>query len=395
MMRWIPVLLSLSLAAAPPRAPKVFDRIGWLSGEDRVFMPFLAKDPVIVDLGQGQIRKKIRNAEGSSLSWSHRNATLYVMDCQPDDPKEIVRLKSLDAAKPESPWNTLGIVDETHGLPDHLVPLDHPNRFLAFGWMEGFTLEGKASFAAVFRLDPVRERLTLEKLVEMPFEDRPHVARYVQRAGQGDSGPTSVCLADPMRLHPNLFSPVINETHVLLAATGPGVIWAFSLKDGSCSRTLNLGGLKLDQLDKIDHINHHILGVQPLSGGDFMVATRHPEVLETALKLAPLERWGPMAAKARETFNTFTKDEGRIQWWRIDGTNLNAKKIDSVDQKGLRNLTYAQAGKLRFVVTHTDQVITNFSPEWEPYRSSLTADKPTPAPPAMPASPAPAQPPRP
>lgn len=389
----VTIFASMSLLAQVPiENMKVFDRVVWGSQGTRYYLPFNPESPVVIDRLGGQVRSKLMAPDGIGNGWSVRGDVIYFLQAKEESDSEVIQLLKMDLDQAKPTWESLGRIDTSEGFPTFIIPLDKDNQFLAFNWFTGFTHEKSASFAARFIRNPEKGILKLDSLVEMPFDSLATIAKRVVveapvepalAGGTAKEIPAkpapeiAACEAVKEALNPTLWSPVITRDHVLLAATRPGVVWLFQLKDGACLKTLNLGGLAAKELDHLPFLNHFILGMQPTPNGEVIIATRHPDVLKAALALKSGAGTSTEAiGNAKADFRTFNHDDGRIVWWEVLPDTLSCQKTESLNVKCLRVLDYAKVSRLKFLVDNLGQVITNYSSEWSDFNAYLQAQQP-------------------
>lgn len=273
-------------------------------------------------------------------------------------------------------WERVAELDMLSGIPHYLVPIDREGWFLGIGPYTGFFKEGRASHVALFRQQ--NDRIVFEDLVEMPFGERSHIgelelvdfprlrADLESKDSKGELRKSRRTKVRPVCLTPDLWLPAILPDYLVLGASKPGVLWFFSLKSGQCQRTMDLGNVDAQELDKLGHLDHFLLAAQPDNNHRLLVVTRRPQVISHARSLysppgTPVE----IQNKNHIRFLEIMEENTEIQWWAINPETWSKERIDDPVSFPEQTVSFAQQGKLRFVVGPDGRVHVNTQGSWQ------------------------------
>lgn len=368
-------LASSAFAQPRPTILKLQDQAFFTQQGAWIYVP-LGKDPVVIHTPGKEQRRVNSPIDGMNFGYrSVRNGFIW-------DIRRVVRIlgdKKEDHSylyrHPEGPseaaWERVGQIDTQSGIPHYLVPLDRDGLFLGIGIYTGFFKDGRASHVALFRQRD--EKIVFEDLVDMPFGDKSHIGELESlnwpQQGQGpNEEPRKFrkTVVRPSSLTPDLWLPALLPDHLVLGASKAGVLWFFSLKDGQCRRSVNLGQVDPKDLDKLGHLDHFLLAAQPDKDHRLLVVTRESDSLFFAKSLftppgVPKEVQQGNRKRFLEIMEGFTK----LQWWAIDPETGSKERIEDPSAFPERAFTFRQQGGLRFLVGPEGRVHANTHGSWK------------------------------
>lgn len=250
--------------------------------------------------------------------------------------------KSILYRHPEYPipgkWEQVGEIDTQYGIPQLLVPLDRPDYFLGIGLLMGFVKDNKGSHVALYRRKD--DHLIFDALINIPYKNRQHIGELepiILPTPAVASSPEMISNLinvkqvkhNPPSLNLDVWLPVIMPDHLVLGASKAGVLWFFSLSNGECHSTLDLGEVEPGELDKIDLMGHFILGAQADKDGRLVVATRQPEAILAARVLyAPPGSRKELREVNVQRYAEIQKEQTRICWWAYDPKTGSKERIE-------------------------------------------------------------------
>lgn len=344
--------------------PKLNDSIIWTDEGTWVHLPANPElEPTFV-FPTGE-RVHIPSPPGSGNHFSISGDKLFVIAADSTLGKEkltLFRHKLPSVKGASSNWDKVGDIETKHGLPVALYALEKSDYYLALNWVDGFYDAQKASFAALFREH--EGKILFDSCVDMPFGEKKHVAVRINAPKSADSKGDDEITVEGVHpaLHPNLWPPTQVANSVILGATRPGILWVFSLSDGQCHHTLDLGQLG-DNYDKIDFVDHFLLGMQPTRDQHLWVATRDLDVLaiaeafylpKTAIKSARVEA-GKQFLKAVDDLRT-------PLWWDIDAANWKITKMSAPPSLAPNwAINYHQLSRFQFLFDPSGKVLSNLN----------------------------------
>ena len=174
----------------------------------------------------------------------------------------------------------------------------------------------------------------------------------------------SKCVIQPASLRPDLWVPALLPDHLVLGASKAGVIWFFSLKDGQHQRTVDLGGVDHNELERLDLLDHFLLGMEPNRDHQLIVLTRDPDVLVQAAALAP-SAWASteVRSESEKRFAENVTGKTSLKWLSIDP--LSGKKT-TMDRPGEfpEDTSYLQQSQMRFLIGPEGRVHANTLGPW-------------------------------
>lgn len=366
-------------AQVHPIRPKPSDTVVW-SQQSWSYIPFDPARNLVLQTSPGN-RTSIQRPAGVPLgnSWCIRDGALFFVGATPGD-KDVHLYRSEMDVLPRT-WTILGsFTSIRNGWPPALaIPLEDGKRFLCFSHPgSGFVLDGSASSAAIFRLSG--RELVIDDLIDMPFDGKATIWRF--EPGNGTSSLTDdqppqaavlgTCQPVSPILEPSLLLTPMTQEYAFLVATHAGVIWAFSLKDGHCVKTINLGGFDWSDLSSASLIENFILGAQPDRDGNLVVATRSQEIGALAKALFVDPATNPEAAKrARADFGQAVQRMGDVQWQVIDPKSLDAKSAAGGAYPEIKGLSYAGLNHFAFLIDADNQILTSLGGHWHEFLDRL------------------------
>lgn len=385
-MGWrLAALLAVTLGAlaisakAHPIRPKPSDSVVW-SPQAWSYIPFDPTRNLVVETSPGN-RVSVQRPAGIPLgnSWCLRDGAIYFIGAPPGD-KDVHLYRSEMGVLPRV-WTVVGSFTSIQNgwAPALAIPLEGGKRFLCFSHPgAGFMLDGSASSAAIFRLSG--RDLVMDGLIDMPFDGKATIWRFVPGAGASSSADAAHLKAamlgtcEPVSpiLEPSLLLTPMTQDHAFLAATHAGVIWAFSLKDGHCDKVINLGGFDWSDIGSASLIENFILGAQPDRDGDLVVATRAPKVATIAKVLFVDPARNPEAAKrARADFGQAVQTMGDVQWQVLDPKTLEARPASGGDYPEIKGISYAWLNHFAFLIDSDNQIQTSVGGHWHEFLDGL------------------------
>ncbi len=376
-----------SAQALPPQL-KLQDQGLFTKDGSWVYMP-LGEDPIVVRPPGKSPYKVPLATEGRNFGYrSVRDG--YFWDIRrilafPDGKREdhSYLYRRLEGAKTAA-WERVAEIDMNSGVPNYLVPLDKDGWFLGVGPYTGFFKDGRASHVALFRLKD--ERLSFEELVDMPFRDRSNIGKIESvsfskpgvpqtKAADGEPLKFQRCTVEPASLTPDLWVPCLLPDSLVLASSKLGVLWVFSLRNGQCRRVVDLGGLDAKNMDKLGLLDHFLVAAQPDRHNRLIVVTRDPEVLSFAAALAtPAGVPKEVKEGNQKRFKEVMEGFRTLRWWSIDPKTGQKEEIDEPASFPARSASYAQTGRLRFLVGPDGKVHANTHMPWDSVLSQLGVD---------------------
>lgn len=388
---WLVAFLFTQLCRAqpPPTILKLQDQSIVTEEGAWIYIP-LGEEPAVVQT-PGKERRWVTSAvEGRTFGFrSARNGFLWdirrTFTAFEGKAKGHAFLYCCSIGTPETVWERVAEIDTTSGVPHYLVPLDRPGWFLGIGPYTGFFKEGRASHAALFRRTD--EKLVFEDLVDIPFGGRTHIGElesvvWPQPAGSVPKGPNEEprkfqkTIVRPSSLSPDLWVPCLLPDHLVLGATKAGVLWIFSLNSGQCQRIVDLGAVSQDELDKIDHLDHFLLAIQPNKHQGLIAVTRQPETLVFARALyTPPGVSKEVREGNKMRFLEIMGSYTRLQWWSIDPKSGSKERIDDPSFFPERVITFAQASQFKFLIGPDGHVHANDQASWKDELTKLGLDK--------------------
>lgn len=273
---------------------------------------------------------------------------------------------------PKKKWARLGTIEDAHGLPNLMLPLQEPDSYLALAIPSGFVeADGsKASLVAKFKLKDGVFRF--QACVPMTLDGFDDIAKAVpvpapQKDGDKELQPWEKfkCVVEPAALFPTLELPAISPDYLALVATQAGVIWVFDRAKGSLRRVYDLGELKKEDLKHLKHLDHLILGAAFDPSGRLYVAKRNPELAKAAVKLSSTAKDHAEAKLSEADFKFFREQYKDIQWIALDPGLGSQKTPVSPADAPIETPNYRRQTNLQFLVTPLGQVKTNAYKNWE------------------------------
>lgn len=267
-------------------------------------------------------------------------------------------------------WKHEGIIaddiENPHGLPQMLVPLEKEGDFLGVDLFSGFSKDGVASFIAIFKKGS-NDVITIDSCIKMPFGELDSIGKPFSKS----LGKKNTAYCQPLHsiLRPN-FPEIIHAGRcIFLADSRAGILWAIDDKNGSVKKVFNLADIDLQEIDKLGFIGHWILGIQPTIDGDLIVATQEKHLLAFAASYYPVNNSDKACFQAKkEEFDAFVKDFREVTWFRIHSEDLTI----SSDSEGPTAWMFDNEAlrKFRFIVTTDGRIITNYNRNWDAALSS-------------------------
>jgi hypothetical protein len=356
-------------AQSLPSLPRILlrDRVAWASG-DGTWCYFPANPNNSAMIVRNGIPRPFVPPQQASSSYTLGGNTLWTIAYRTGPTgKEQMRLVGQALDSVSGRWDVdAGIIDSHYGIPLQLFPTKNPKLFLGFNLLSGFVKDGKASYAACFKVS--EQRIVLDHCIDMPFNSLDTIAKC--STSISELGENTNCEPIHVFLQPNLLSIIQNEANIFVASTKIGIIWIFSRKDGELSKTIQLTDTNLKDLPKTAFLDHYILGMEPMRDGDILVATREPETLEYAKKMYfDATDSSILSEKYKKEYLTLIDDYREIQWIRIDAKSLSYKRDETISPawkfnfKALRNFY--------FLVDPAGDVVFNTEATWDSILTKL------------------------
>lgn len=387
------VVVQVCLAQPAPTLLKLQDQAILSEQALWIYLP-IGDEPTLIQ-GPGGERWRVSSlAEGTAFGFkSVRNGFIWdirrITTAVEGKPERRAYLYRHPVMPPENTWERVAELDTSAGVPHYLVPLDRPGWFIGVGPFTGFFKEARASHVALFRQQ--NEMLIFEDLVDMPLGNRSHISELKIEPwpapvggkvldSEGKPRVFKRTIARAFSLSPDLWLPALLPGHLVLAASKAGVLWFFSLKNGQCQRTVDLGGVPTDELNKLGHLDHFLLSAQPDKDHRLLVVTRQPETLFFARALftadgAPRAVWEGNHKRFLEIMDEHTG----LQWWAINPETGSKERIEDPSSYPERAISFAQAGKLRFLVGPDGRVHANTESSWQDMYEQMGLKAPVPS----------------
>lgn len=384
------LIAQLGLAQPAPKILKLQDQAITSEQGSWIYMP-LGDEPSVIQV-PGKERQWVNSpSEGTRFGFrSARNGFIWdirrigtVVEGKTESHSFLYRHPE---GQVETAWERVAELETLSGIPHYLIPLDRSGWFLGVGPYTGFFKDGRASYLALFRQQ--NERVVFEDLVEMPFRDRSHIGELESvnwpqpassdyKSSNGELRKFKNTIVRPLSLSPDLWLPALLPDHLVLGASKAGVLWFFSLKNGQCQRTIDLGNVDAEELDKLGHLDHFLLAAQPDKGHRLLVVTRQPETLFFARALyTPPGVPKEVREGNHKRFIEIMEEYTRLQWWAIDPMTGSKDRIEDPISYPERTSSFAQQGKLRFLVGPDGRVHANTLGSWKDELNRLGVDRP-------------------
>ena len=182
------------------------------------------------------------------------------------------------------------------------------------------------------------------------------------------------CAIEPPSLRPDLWVPALLPDHLVLGASQAGVLWFLSLKDGQCARVVDLGGADAKDLDRLDLLDHFLLGFAPGPDHRLLAVTRDPDALTFASAFGtPAGAPEDVRKEARRHYAETTEAMNVLQWWSIDPETGQKQRIMQPGHFPER-LSFSQQGQLRFLVGPDGRVHANTVGPWRDVLKGMRLD---------------------
>ena len=372
---------------------KVQDQSVFTEDGSWVFLPLGSVNPLVISPGNKQAREIKLFPEGNTLGFrSFRKGYFWDVRKQdsPSDPTQSrTCLFRLSPSAVPSVWENVAQIDTESGIPNYLVPLDRDGWFLAVGPYFGFISDGHASPVALFCLK--EGQLLFQELVDLPYNGKANIGELIQEtrtplkgANPNDPEPKpwilKRCQISPSSLRPNLWTPALLPDHLVLGATQAGVLWFFSLKNGQCLRSVDLGGVDPKDLDQLRYLDHFLLAAEPNDTNQLVVVTRDPDVLTFAKNLTPpLGATDEVNRQAKERYAEVTAEMTSLQWWSIDPETGKKERLQRPEEFP-EHTFFNQQTQLRFLVGPDGHIHANTSGPWSRTLEQMALAKPPAAP---------------
>ena len=368
---------------------KVQDQVVFSPEGTWVYLPLGDLNPVRFSEALGR-RQEVRLAGvGTSMGFRsfRKNAFWDIRKLATDEanPKGRTCLFRLPETSTGEDWELAGLIETESGIPNYLVPLDREDWFLAVGPYFGFHKDGHASPLALFRLE--KGRLQLQELVDLPFGDQVNLGALQTEtrtlpslSSEANAEPRTLviarCVIQPASLRPTLWVPALLPGHLVLGASQAGVLWFFSLKDGHCQQTVDLGGVDRKDLEHLDLLDHFLLAAEPGKDNDLIVVTRDPDVLLQAAALAP-PAGAPADVRAAiaKRFAEIVNEKTALKWWSIDPLTGKKQRLDRPGDFPERT-SFLQQSEMRFLVGADGRVHANTTGTWGGVLEQMNLKKP-------------------
>jgi len=304
----------LALSAQPAIHPRFQDQVVYDPQGSWVFLPQRIEDKLQVRNDHQQ--RAFLRPFNAALAIAYRHGHLWSLTSEASGSKEIVKLLKCDVTQAPT-WTPHATVDCSKGIPEMMIPLETKDTFLAIDWILGFSDGPRASFAAIFVA--TSEGLRFERTVDMNFRQR-NVAS--SQTFPLDETPESFRIPftafESPALQPNLWPPAQLPDHVALGSSQAGLVWIFSLKDGSLRRIVDLGRIADRDLKRLKPLRNWLLGLAPSPDGHLIAATRDWTLIDLATAHHLDDASAEADAGARQNFEAVASKNPIVRWWDID-----------------------------------------------------------------------------
>lgn len=347
---------------------KLFDYVEWL--ENGAYCLFHADPRDKITLVYGGMVKQMATPYEFNTAYTTGNDKIWIIKDKGTGNAVERILLSHSASLAIEDWKREGVIvddlENPHGLPQMLVPLEKVDYFLGVDLFSGFSKDGVASFIAIFKRGP-DDVITIDSCVKMPFGELDSIGKpFPQSLGKKN---TAYCQPIHSLLRPNFPEIIHAGKCIFLTDSRAGILWAIDDRNGSVRKVFNLADIDLSEVDKLSFIGHWILGLQPTIDGDLIVATQEKHLLSCAASYYPVNNSDEACFQAKkEEFDAFVKDFREVTWFRIHSEDLGI----SSDSEGPTAWMFDNAalGKFKFIVTTDGRIITNYNRDWNSALSS-------------------------